>query len=257
MILALLFVMAALSQDGEPADVRETLAGSDVVVNWTTLSLEVSATGVGGATESIKAVEELAQRDADAGIRQGVARVRVGVDRMVAQLQEVPEFGPALEARISRWEAVETRYHSSGKVEVDAELSLIDLLKPYTLARAKQPGAGDGPQARYTGLVVDARGTDALPAWSPRLLASNGEVLWDGTVWEDVAIASAPAVFVSDPAHPASARAGEDPLFLRVDGANGPELTLTPEDSQRFRTSLGGTARILGEGTVVVVVDPP
>ena len=66
MIAALLGL--ALAQDGEPVDVRQAL-GSGIDINWTTLMLEVAATGQGGATLSSRAIEELARRDADAGFR--------------------------------------------------------------------------------------------------------------------------------------------------------------------------------------------
>lgn len=243
----------ATAQEGEPADVRQPLAAG-AVINWTTLVLEVEATGRGGATESNRAVEELARRDADAGVRQGVPRIQVSFDRTVGDLQRVPEFSGALKARSARWWAAETRYHTSGRVEVDARLSLHELLKPYTLATAKPYEAGDEPQPRFTGVVVDARGTQAEPAWSPGILSATGEVLYEGVVWEEVAVEVAPVIYVSDPAHPAAARAGDDPIFLRADGAEGARVVLTPEDSQRFRTTLGH-ARLLGEGKLVIVVD--
>jgi hypothetical protein len=204
----------------------------------------------------MRAVEELARRDADAGIRQGVARILVTTARAVSELQEVPEFGAALQARTSRWRASETRYFASGKVEVDAGLSLIDLLKPYTLATAVTEPVSDGRQPRFTGLVIDARGTDAICVWAPRLISAQGEVLYEGVLWEDAAVDQAPVIYVSDPAHPAATRAGDEPIFLRAVTAEGADLVLSPEDTQRFRTSSLVGASVLGQGSVVVVVDP-
>ena len=240
---------------GDPPDVRHEVA-RDVWVNWTRLALEVRANAVGGATESTRAVEELARREADAGIRQGVGRIAVSAARDVSELQEVPEFGSAIEARMSRWRAEETRYFASGRVEIDAALPLLELLKPYTLATAVGRTEAEAPQPRYTGVVVDARGTDATCAWAPRLLSARGDVLFDGALFEEVAIERSPVVYVSDPAHPVAVRAGSDPIFLHATGAEGADLVLSPEDSQRFRSSSLRGAHILGEGTVVVVVDP-
>jgi hypothetical protein len=184
-----------------------------------------------------------------------VDRIAVTGDRTVADLQRVPEFGLAIEARVSRWRATETRYHTSGLVALSAELALADLLKPYTLATARAVVVTDSPQPDFTGVVVDARGSKASAAWAPRVLDHHGEVLYDGTLWEEAAITATPVVFVSDPAHPAATRAGEAPLFLKCGEASGSDLLLTAEDSQRFRTSLNG-ALLLGEGKLVIVVDP-
>lgn len=251
----LLLCVLALAQEpvDRPEDIRREVA-ADVYVNWTKLTLEVSADARSGGVENTRAVEELARRDADAGLRLGVARVQVRGDRQVADLQKVPEFGAAIQDRVSRWRASKTHYFSSGRVLVSAELSLQDLLKPYTLATAHQEGENERPQPRYSGVVIDARGYAVEPAWSPRVLGSNGELLYDGTVREDRAINTSPVIYVPDPAHPASARAGGDPIFLSCSSADGTDLVLTADDSQRFRTSLNG-ARLLGEGKVVVVVD--
>ena len=254
-LFSLLLVSGALAQEGEPQDVLQVLS-SGVTINWTTGMLEVVANGTGGATLSKRAVEELARRDADAGIRQGVERIQVSHDRTVADLQQVPEFSSALQSRIARWWAAETRYHSSGRVEIDARLSMHDLLKPYTLATAKAHEPTDGPQPRFSGIVIDARGTQLDPAWTPAVLSATGELLFEGTVWEESAVDIVPVVYVTDPAHPASARAGDEPIFLRADAADGSQMSLTPEDSQRFRTTLTG-AKLVGEGKLVVVVDAP
>lgn len=238
-----------------PEDVRREVA-SGVFVNWTQLTLEVEAEARSGGVENTRAVEELARRDADAGLRQGVARVQVRADRQVEDLQQVPEFGSAIQDRVSRWRASQTRYYASGRVAVRAELSLQDLLKPYTLATAHSERTdAERPQPRYSGVLIDCRGQDIEPAWSPRVLAGDAELLYDGTVRDDRAIDTAPVIYVPDPAHPASARAGGDPMFLQCASAAGTDLTLTADDSQRFRTSLTG-ARLLGEGKVVIVVDP-
>lgn len=246
-----LLTFAALGS--EPVDVRVEVA-SDVFVNWTELTVEMASSARGGGTESTRAVEELARRGADAGIRQGVGRVPVTSERTVGDLQQVPEFQGALDARIGRWRADQTVYQRSGQVVVHAELSLVDLLKPYSLATAHEP-AQSPREPDYTGVVIDARGTGLTPCWSPRVLSHREDVLYDGRLLESVAVDEAPVVYVSDPAHLGAARAGDKPIFLTAGEARGADLVLTPEDSQRFRTSLSG-ARLLGEGTVVVVVDP-
>ena len=80
-------------------------------------------------------------------------------------------------------------------------------------------------------------------------------MLWTGTLWEDVAYERAPVVYVSDAAHPAAMRAGNNPIFAKVTSADEGALQLAENDAVRVRTAFS-QARTLGDGTVVVVVDP-
>ncbi len=248
--------MLALSPawGGESGDVIEEVA-SGVDLNWTTLQLVVVASAQSSGTEDTEAVEQLARRDADAALRMGARRIRLDGSRTVAELDAEPRLGPAVAARLARWTVGEARYYASGKVELVAILSLQDLLKPVTLANARAGGAASNSPG-LTGLVVDARETDAKPVWAPRLLTRSGDVLWDGALWESPAVAGVPAVFVFDPADPrAAARAGADPLIVQAADAIGPDLVLAKDDLRRFR-SAPDSGGILGQGTLVVVVSP-
>ena len=162
--------------------------------------------------------------------------------------------GALLQVRAGRWSAGETRYFASGRIEVVAEVSLLDFLKPVSLERGvERPEALREPA--ITGILIDARGTDVLPAWFPEIRAPNGEVLWDGSLWADAAVSQIPVVWVGDPAHMAVARVGEDPLIVHA-GSGGPGVVvLDPLDAVRFRTTLTGSA-MLRQANMVVVVDP-
>ena len=100
-----------------------------------------------------------------------------------------------------------------------------------------------------------ARGTGATPCYAPRLTHPHDGELWGGRPWDDVALFQAPAVWVSDPADPAGARAGANPLVVRAIGALGCDLVLGDDDRVRYRTAMSGS-RVPGEGTVAVVIDP-
>lgn len=246
-------MMLASALAAAPADIRTEL-GPDVVMNWTKLQVEARAEAVGGGTESSQALEELAHRDADAALRLAVPRIPVAGERTVSDLQRVPEFGPALQSRLSLWNTAETRYFASGRIEITAQLSVQAFLKPFTLATAR-PRPAPNPQPKYTGLVIDCRGVELTPSWAPQVRASSGQVLFESGVWEEHAVDLAPVIFVPDPAHPAASRAGTAPVFLACGAAEGTQITLGEADSLRFRTSLVD-AHILGEGKIVVVVDP-
>jgi hypothetical protein len=101
---------------------------------------------------------------------------------------------------------------------------------------------------------VDARGIPANPAFAPQLVTRSGEVLFDGSTWASIAVETSPVVYVDDPAHPAAARAGPSPLFLRAVGQRGCDIEVSDADLPRWRDEVEGT-RLIGEGRVVVVLD--
>lgn len=240
------------ARGAEPSDVVLEVA-SGVDVNWTRLVLVARASARSHGTEDIKAVEELARREIQLGMDQGARRLDVTTDHALGDLFEDREIGRALRSRVARWEVSEARYHASGKVELVAELALQDLFRPWSVSRVRT-AAADPPAPRYTGLVIDARGLSAKPGWSPRILAPDGAVLHEATLWEEAAVSLAPLIYVSDPAHPAAVRAGQEPLFVRAAEASGVDLVLSDEEAVRFASEMSG-ARVLGEGTVVVVID--
>lgn len=248
--MILLLASLALAQELPRPIVTE--AGAALELDWTAMVLRATASAGTHGTEGTRAVEELARRSLRVGMEQGVSRIPVTAEVGFDALLEGPLAG-ALRSRMHRWEVTEAVYHASGRVQLTAELSLQDLLKPWTLSRVADPeGARAG---EVTGLVIDARGSGARPAWAPSLIGHDGQVLYDGWLWEEEAVSRAPVVYVGDPAHPAAARAGQRPLFLRARDARGPDLVLDADETARFRAEAAG-ARVLGEGTVVVVIDP-
>ncbi len=249
----MLLIAVAVAGEGERGDVIREIA-TGVEVNWTDLTLNATGVGRTGGTEGRKAIEQLARREVEASMRQAAGRVRVTSTQTLNDLESVPKLSDALNARVSHWVVTEARYYASGKVELDAQLPLQGLLKPYTLHASKAAPQREN-QPSYSGVLLDARGSGAEPAWAPRILGPNAEVLCDGGVWEEHAVTASPAIYVTDPAHPAARRAGDEPFIISASSASGPDLILGADDAQRFRTSMVN-ARVLGEGTMVVVVDP-
>jgi hypothetical protein len=253
-MIALLVALVHAGSEADPQDLREDLGGG-AAVNWTTLTLEVARSGQGrGIAGTRKAVEHDVRTGLGPAVAEAALAVRVSADAYVDDLVADEALGEAVEARLGRWTVGESRYHASGRIELVAELRLIDLLKPWSLVNA--PPRPEAPrEPGLSGVLVDARGIEALPSWAPRLLDEHDRVLWDGTVWEDVALAVPPVSWIPDPAHPGVARVGPNPLILRAAGVRGADLVLDPLDAVRFRTALS-SAEVLREGTVVVVVDP-
>jgi len=247
-------VLVAVALAGEPpaGPVLENL-GHDVRVNWTTLSLEVEGVAWGTGAQTWQTVEDLARREIDAAVRQAVGSVPVTGGARVADLVADEALGEAIVSRIPRWEVTEATYGTSGRVALRATLSLQDLLKPWTLQIAAAADAGPPDPSWPTGLVVDARGLGAEPAYAPRLVDVDGRPLYAGELRKDRAVQMAPYVFVTDPSHPAAAVAGAHPLSVRATATRHSDLVIgAPEEASRILEIAGP---VLSRGAVVVVTD--
>ena len=234
-------------------DVREAVGG-DAWINWTTLEVEVRGAALpSGVDSSRKVVETTARRPLGGKIERAAEEVRVQGTLTVADLSEDPEDGAVLAKRIARWAESEARYYASGRVEIVAALSITDVLKPWSLHQTKPSPTKE--EGAYTGWVIDARGTGALPVFAPEVVAPDGESLYEGMVWSDAPPETTAVIYVWDAAHPAAARAGEHPMFSRVTSVQGGEWTLDEASAAAVRASIQN-ARLLGMGRVVVVIDP-
>jgi hypothetical protein len=247
MMIAL--VASAMAGDGA---VHENL-GHDVRVNWTTLSLEIDGVAWRKGAQTWQSIEQMARREVDAAVRQAVGSVRVTGGARVADLVADEALGEAIGSRIPRWEVEEAVYATSGKVALRATLSLQDLLKPWTLQIASAADGGAVDPSWPTGLVVDARGLRAAPAYAPRLVDVAGTSLYAGELREDRAVQVAPYVFVSDPAHPAAAVAGDAPLTVQATEARGSDLVIGEPGAALRIAEIAGP--VLSRGAVVVLVD--
>jgi len=247
----MILLLAAALASG-PDDLREPLAHG-VVLNWTEGVVEVDAGSYRAGAQATKAVEQSARLAIDERIVEEVGGVKVTAEIRVDELLQSDELGAPLRSRRLRWRVVEAMYSVSGKVDLRAELSLQDFLKPYTLAIAR-PTPAVPEEGDYSGVVIDARGTGARPVFAPAVVASDGRVLWNGELYDEDAVSVAPCRWVPDPAHPGAALAGEAPLLLRATGGSLGEVVLSDQASGRFRSVLDTT--VIGRGRVVVVVDP-
>lgn len=250
MMVAWMALAMALAEG--PADVRTDVADG-VRINWTRQSLEVDRSARGSGTRVFPpSVETQVRVAVQTAIEDFVGRVPVTSASSIASLLSNPRIASAVSVGQNRWGVVETRYYASGRVELLAELPLIEVTRVWSIDRAV-----DVPDARppvdVTGVVLDARGLDLTPVLAPRIRADDGEVIYEGVLWSNRAVDTVPVVYVTDPAHPASARAGTSPLFLRAVSVSGSDLYLSPEAST--------AARALGEGdpwrqgAVVIVVE--
>ncbi len=91
---------------------------------------------------------------------------------------------------VRNFKVVNTRYMSTGDVEVDVEIPLSGVLADALLPEAgTTDGPGQGlpgyqlgstrPRARvFTGLIIDARGTGVRPAMAPKIIDEQGNEVY-------------------------------------------------------------------------------
>jgi len=110
-------------------------------------------------------------------------------------------------------------------------------------------------RSNFTGVFLDARGMKVKFAWMPGILGPNGELLHDGTMWNEYAPNANPVVYVSNEDNKASEVAGLNPLRIRGVGIRGTDIMVNHEDALRFQTVMTDS-QSLGSGALVILVDP-
>jgi hypothetical protein len=229
-------------------------------IDWTALQLEAGATGTpGGANASLETMEGDARTRLGPRMLALARQVRVTSDRTGGDVLDAGDpVADRLDDNLALWEVTETRYFTSGRVEIDGALPLQAWLRPALASWAKGREEGTTPATTPTGLVVDARGLAVKPAIAPKVEGPGGEVLYAAeTLTALAATQRGPVVYVRDPADPAAAkRAGEQPLFVRATATDkGVDLVLSAEDAAAVRKAAETAPFLLG-ARVVVVVSP-
>ncbi|MEE2749922.1 MAG: hypothetical protein VX519_00705 [Myxococcota bacterium] len=245
------------------ADVIETVAGGEI--NWTQGVLYVRASAVPGPSgaEDFKTTEQAARHKLVATLQSLGKQVRVESDRLCIDLMANADASSrALEEGLKEgrghWRVVETRYHASGRVELEAELSLVEWIRPALVGSGEGEREAAANPGRSSGLLVDARGLDVDPVFAPRLVSHTGEVLYDfGALSASRSVGRAPAMWVDDPVTGGLAkRVGASPLVLLADGLTRKgDLILSKRDSARVAAIAAG-ADLLAAAPVAIIVDP-
>ncbi len=256
--LGLLGGEASADPQSTPPDIVEELSDG-VILNWTTLVLEVTASARRARLPSLRATEEHARREVGVAIRQTIGRVPVDSHTLLAGVLEASDVGPALQARTGRWLVQEVTYGSSGRVELRAALSIHDVLKPWLLAEmsaapgspCELPATSARAAQSFSGVLIDARGTGLSPAYAAQLRLPGGAELFHPRLRVPAQLSVPPFRFVSDPAHPATASVGPRPLIVRATRAQRADLFVGSTSAQTLREH----PQLLCEGTMVVVTD--
>ena len=146
---------------------------------------------------------------------------------------------------IRNFKVVDTRYMSTGDVEVDVEVPISGvladaLLPPQGMPMA--PGQGYGqitPQQNFvfTGLIIDAKGVSVRPAMAPKILDEQGkEVYGSGFVSREYAVNIGVVGYEKDLNRARkNERVTDNPLVvkaLKSSGSNKNDIVISNSDAQ-------------------------
>jgi hypothetical protein len=150
---------------------------------------------------------------------------------------------------VRNFKVVNTRYMSTGDVEVDVEIPLsgvlFDALLPQQVGGPMMPGQNFPidpsflPQGGvFTGLIIDARGTKLRPAMSPRIIDEQGnEVYGSGYVSRDYAVQIGVVGYEKDLNRArGDERVKDNPMMvkgLKASGTNKTDIVISNPDAQR------------------------
>ena len=252
-LTSLICLSTALAQGHVFPDVIQPIEGA--TINWTKLRLEItmSSSSTVGAWHSWSSQEMEVWKTIKEQFPEVSGAVMIRPDLYARDLMsENSPRGQRTLGELEKWHVEETRYHTSGSVDIDAYLDLMPWLGPELRERAHSVPISS-TEAGATGIVIDARNVPFTPALSPTISMASGTILCNA---ESVSISTlesgSPVQYVSDPADPkAGQRAEISPIFVLAQ--SGSEGTLTLK-SGPWETN-AALASLVANGKVVIVVD--
>jgi len=167
---------------------------------------------------------------------------------------------------IRKFDASEPKYMSDKTIEITVTIPIDNdlanaLLPPAIGATAQQVSAPVGhSSAHFTGLIIDARGTGAIPALVPKILDEDGkEVYGSAYVTRDFAIKWGMAGYAKTPEQAAkfTDRIGAQPGIIkavRATGASHCDLVISNNDANDVRAA-AKSMKFLSDCRVIVLVD--
>lgn len=162
-------------------------------------------------------------------------------------------------------------YLSDGTVEVTVRMPLAGdfasviipkiLEKRHVMPPSAPPAADAAPSGGevFTGLVVDARGIQARPAMSPRIIDENGQEIYGSmNVDREYAVQQGMSGYARDlTAAQSNSRVTNNPLSvkgLKTEGAGRSDVVIANGDAAKIRSS-GENLNFLKKCRVMIVLD--
>lgn len=163
-------------------------------------------------------------------------------------------------------QVIKKEYMSDGTVEVTVEMSLKGGFSQLVLppdSKPVEPAKTAAPPVTksgvFTGLVVDARGLNAKPAMSPKIVDERGEEVYGSAyVSREYAVQQGMSGYSKDiDAAIADARVTDNPLLVkgvRAEGAGRSDIVISDADAAKLRAA-SEDLTFLKKCRVMIVVD--
>jgi len=249
-IAVALIALAGLSL----AQVEQQVQGAGMV-DWTTQA--VKSTGIGGINPKLppsvqrKNALRAAQLDAMRNMMETLNGVLLTSETTVENAMMSSDIiKTRVEGIVRNFRFTsKPRYMSDGSVEIDMEMLLTqkvgDALYPETMG-GKTPTYANLPSdfnsqepETYTGLIIDASGTDAVPAMVPNVLDEAGEGIYGQEfVPREAAVKNGVAIYAKsvEEARRNVEKVGTNPLIImaiRSSGLNKADLVISDGDVEK------------------------
>lgn len=280
MILCLAGV--AVGQDKISASEWVEQIGNKGSVNWTDGYIE--AVGIGappqrniGMPQARPMALRAAQVDAYRNLLEVVNGVRVDSTTTIRDFTvESDIINTQVQGMVKGAKTMKQEYLSDGTVEVTVRMPMAGnftavivpriLEKRQAAPQAPVPAAPQAPAASpasggevFTGLVVDARGIQARPAMSPRIIDEKGqEVYGSMNVEREYAVQQGMSGYARDlTAAQSNARVTNSPVSvkgLKTEGAGRSDIVIANADAEKIRAS-GDNQSFLKKCRVMIVLD--
>jgi len=256
----LLFVLFNMPSEARAQDNCGGIADkvSHGFILWTENAIIAQGTAAPNLSDPDKllsAIKREAQRAATLDAYRKIAGVLAGINvTSTALATDRPHVVSRINAYVRQPKICKTKYYADGGVDIVVKVPLTG-----ELVKALLPSAGTNvatSKSKYTGLIVDASAVAFSPAIAPRLLASDGTVLYSQEkVKLDVVVKKGAVKYVQNRKAIKKDQVGKRPLKARVTGLG----SLSPGDlvvDQKAASVLADSPAFLGFGKVIIITSP-
>jgi len=260
--------------------------GNKGMVNWTEGTME--AIGIGapperyiGKPQARPNALRAAQVDAYRNLLEVINGVRVDSTTVIRDFTtESDVINTQVQGMVKGAKVIKQEYMSDGTVEVTVRMPIAGNFAAVIIPRIMekkqlQPPPGAPPPAApaapppapapapggevFTGLVVDARGIQARPAMSPRIIDENGrEIYGSMNVEREYAVQQGMSGYARDlTAAQSNARVTNNPLSvkgLKTEGAGRSDIVIAKADAEKILAA-GDNLSFLKKCRVMIVLD--
>ena len=284
MILCIAGVAVGQEKVGIPegAQIVEQV-GNKGIVNWTEGTME--AIGIGtpperyiGKPQARPTALRAAQVDAYRNLLEVINGVRVDSTTTVKDFTvESDVINAQVQGIVKGAKVIKQEYMSDGTVEVTVRMPIAGnfaaVIIPRIMEKKQVQPPPAGPAAPppapapapapggevFTGLVVDARGIQARPAMSPRIIDENGKEIYGSmNVEREYAVQQGMSGYARDlTAAQSNSRVTNNPLSvkgLKTEGAGRSDIVIAKADAEKILAG-GDNLSFLKKCRVMIVLD--